>query len=265
MDMQLIKRHFGQMGARVRCDSRRSAISRGTSAVTINVVQDPRGELFELERARDKTARVSVIDIAPRDRHLLLRVDESRFLCGHDERHWFVAAVPEAARATNVLAAKEALMPEEVRDALERTRVKRRDRHRRRNAAFVRQGEWFFIPDISVRVNQHLVLLNEPISRGRGKAHWVQFLYRSGGQTVYVSRVAPGGLSEKAYREWRDTSEPELVAGVRWRVMQREATVYARGTVRHPDHATVRLDGWHRVAMNTESKAAAMRHVVFLD
>ena len=34
---------------------------------------------------------------------------------------------------------------------------------------------------------------------------------------------------------------------------------------RHPDHATVVLPGWHRVLMNTEQGARAMRHVVFLD
>jgi hypothetical protein len=47
--------------------------------------------------------------------------------------------------------------------------------------------------------------------------------------------------------------------------MTRDADVYATGAVRHPDHATIRLDGWHRVVMNTEQRARAMRNVVFLD
>jgi hypothetical protein len=47
--------------------------------------------------------------------------------------------------------------------------------------------------------------------------------------------------------------------------MMREADVFAKGAVRHPDHATVVLRGWHRVAMNTEQAARAMRHVGFLD
>lgn len=47
--------------------------------------------------------------------------------------------------------------------------------------------------------------------------------------------------------------------------MVRGAAVYGKGTVRHPDHATITLRGWHRVLMNTENQAQAMRHVAFLD
>jgi hypothetical protein len=47
--------------------------------------------------------------------------------------------------------------------------------------------------------------------------------------------------------------------------MVRDPELFARGTVRHPDHATIELNGWHRVVMNTENRARAMRHVVFLD
>jgi hypothetical protein len=47
--------------------------------------------------------------------------------------------------------------------------------------------------------------------------------------------------------------------------MVRDPEVYAQGAVRHPDHATIRLHGWHRVLMNTEREARAMRHVAFLD
>jgi hypothetical protein len=45
----------------------------------------------------------------------------------------------------------------------------------------------------------------------------------------------------------------------------RDPEVYAKGAVRHPDHATIRLVGWHRVLMNTEQGARAMRHVAFID
>lgn len=41
--------------------------------------------------------------------------------------------------------------------------------------------------------------------------------------------------------------------------------VYVRGKITHPDHATIRLDGWHRVEMNTENRSRAMASVVFLD
>ena len=51
--------------------------------------------------------------------------EKQKFLCGHDERHWFVAAVPEDARGvTGVVAAKAALQPALVRTAVGRTRPK---------------------------------------------------------------------------------------------------------------------------------------------
>jgi hypothetical protein len=47
--------------------------------------------------------------------------------------------------------------------------------------------------------------------------------------------------------------------------MQANPTVYARGRVWHPDHATVLLRGWHRVLLNEEKKASWSQQVVFLD
>ncbi len=50
-----------------------------------------------------------------------------------------------------------------------------------------------------------------------------------------------------------------------WQMMLRNPEVYVRGRIRHPDHKTIELHGWHRVVMNTESQAKAMRNVAFLD
>ena len=47
--------------------------------------------------------------------------------------------------------------------------------------------------------------------------------------------------------------------------MVRDPELYAKGSVRHPDHNTIVLPYWHRVLMNTEQRARAMRHVAFLD
>ena len=41
--------------------------------------------------------------------------------------------------------------------------------------------------------------------------------------------------------------------------------VEQRGRVRHSDHATIKLDGWHQVFMNTENEAASSEFVAFLD
>jgi hypothetical protein len=186
--------------------------------------------------------------------------EKSKFLCGFDERHYFVAAIPEDARGVSgVAAAKAALQPEPVRRAVDRKRPK--DRFRRRNSAYVRQGEWFFVPEPNLEVSDKDVVRNEPLSRGRGTPHLMELAYRSGGTTVYVNRQHPSGISENRFRQ---LTEEQRRSGA-WTRMVRDADVFAKGAIRHPDHATVVLNGWHRVSMNTEQRARAMQHVVFLD
>jgi len=46
---------------------------------------------------------------------------------------------------------------------------------------------------------------------------------------------------------------------------RRNAAVYVRGRVWHPDHKTIVLNEWHRVMMNAEGQALGARTVVFLD
>jgi hypothetical protein len=260
MSSETLDRRFAAVGARVKLVDRPW---RGEPRIDVRT--DTRGEYFDVRFAPgdgDGEVELEVVDVQPHDRHLLLlaRIDgeKSKFLCGHDERHWFVAAVPEAARGVSgVATAKAALQPQAVRALVERTRPK--DPFRRRNAAYVRQGEWFFVP--AARIDPPVVLRDEPLSRGRGNAHVMQFAYRRGGETVYVNRRHPTGITHEQYA--RLTPERRRNGG--WKRQVREPEVYAKGTVRHPDHATIRLPGWHRVLMNTEQGARAMRHVVFID
>ena len=259
MSSETLDRRFAAVGARLKLADRPW---RGEPRIDVRT--DTRGEYFDVRfAAGESEVELKVVDVQPHDRHLLLlaRIDgeKSKFLCGHDERHWFVAAVPEAARGVSgVATAKVALQPPAVRALVERTRPK--DPFRRRNAAYVRQGEWFFVP---VRINppSAFVLRDEPLTRGRGNAHVMQFAYRRGGETVYVNRQNPTGVSEARYA--RLTPDQRRTGG--WTRQVREPEVYATGTVRHPDHATITLAGWHRVLMNTEQGARAMRHVVFID
>jgi hypothetical protein len=79
---------------------------------------------------------------------------------------------------------------------------------------------------------------------------------------VYVSRSFPSGLTAA---EFAELPENRVRRSAPWREMVRGAAVYARGMVRHPDHATLVLHPWHRVEMNTEQRARARRHVAFLD
>lgn len=258
MSTEMLERRFARIGARVKVSG------DGRGEPRIDVRSDRRGEFFEVRFAgRGNAIDLEVIDIARADRHLLLLTrdgeEKSKFLCGHDERHWFVAAVPESARGvTGVRAAKAALQPPLVREAIDRVRPK--DAFRRRSPAYIRQGEWFFVPVPEVDPPVTLVRFDESLSRGRGKAHVMQFAYRRGGEVVWVSRGYPQGISDAHYRGLPD----EKRRGP-WSQMVRDAEVFAKGAIRHPDHATVILRGWHRVAMNTEQGARAMRHVAFLD
>ena len=263
MDSTSVQKQFARMGARV-------AVTQRVAGFAVDVRRDGHGSRFDIA-LNAGAAQVSVLDVQPRHRHLLLVIRQEedggaqthKFLCGHDERDWFVAAVPEVGGVSGVRAAKEALKPSEVRAAQARKRVKRQHRNRRRNAAFVRQGEWFFIPAPDLAIDPLLVLRKEPLSRGRGKPHMAEFLYRTGGQTVYVCREHPQGLSEAAYR--RLVTKKPGKKSLPWRMMRRNPEVYVRGKVRHPDHKTIRLEVWHKVLMNTENRAAAMQHVAFLD
>jgi hypothetical protein len=240
--------------------------------VVIDIGHDRRGEYFDIQATSD--ADVAVIDVRPRDRHLLLMVRQAaesasdpdhkdKFLCGHDERHWFVAGIPETAPVSDVVTAMESLKPVLVRNLERGKKGKRKKRLRRKTDTFIRQGEWFFVPATDVRVKEKLVLGNEPISRGRGKPHMCEFLYRDGGTAVYVCGRYPNGLETSEYRKLLKNN-PQANKW-NWRAMRRDPVVFVRGKVSHPDHATIRLDGWHRVAMNTENQSRAMASVAFLD
>jgi hypothetical protein len=259
---------FSRMGARLRLGELTPGDSRARNQpLTLDVRSDPEGEFFDIRLRPRVRLELDVIDLRRRERHLLLRAREDRgnhyFLCGHDEQHWFVAAVP-GNDLTSVSAAMEALKPAQVLEAQRRQGVKGKDRQRRKNAAYVRQGEWFFLPVPNLHINKKQVLCNEPLSRGEGsKPHWAEFLYRKGGEVVYVCDTYPQGLTWTAYYDLL-RRKPRAKAWA-WRRMVRNPVAYVKGAVRHPDHKTIVLHVWHRVVMNTEGQSEAMRHVVFLD
>jgi hypothetical protein len=274
MDTSLIERKFEELGARAKfLEPRRVPIwASRPPQMSIDIQKDRRGEFFEIRA--DEDADVSVLDVRPRDRHLLLMVRQpaenirspeikDKFLCGHDERHWFVAGVPEAAAVSTVITAKEALKPEIVRRLEHGQRGKRSKRHRRKTEHFIRQGEWFFIPVGRRMPEPRFILRNEPLRRGGGKPHICAELCRAGGTTVYVNDRHRNGLTIPQYQ--RLVKEKPEAAHWHWQVLQRDPMVYVRGTVSHKDHATIDLEGWHRVAMNTENQSRAMRSVAFLD
>lgn len=273
-----LKRYFTQMGARVKvlegfAPARNWAMARmsdGSRRIVLDIRRDKHGEFFEIRTAPGSDQEIVVLNVEPREKHLLLLsrqfgergqiLAKQKFLCGHDERHWFVAAIPEDEPVSTVAGAKIALKPGGVRKREGLLGVSRKASFRRRNAAFVRQGEWFFVP-AALEANPLLVLKNEPLSRGNGgKPHWAEECYRSGGDTVYVSARYPSGLTVEEYQKL-----PASERNVGFNVMKRDAAVFVRGKMTHPDHATLKLVGWHQVFMNTENRSSAMRFLAFLD
>jgi hypothetical protein len=276
MNAKHIESGFAAIGARLKVREIPSRWRLGDrqwvdpADIAMDIRRDGHGEFFELRVPTHlrETLDVSVMQSEPKQRHLLLAVRKSsaepqldRFLCGHDEREWFVAAVPGG--ASSVRQAMDALQPQDVRAALARHHVSSCKRYTRKNRAFRRQGEWFFVPEPSLIVNEKLVLRHEPLRRGAGKPHFVEELFRNGGETVYVCGQHPNGLTDREYRRLLQTNRE--AAGWRWRVMRRNMRVYARGAVRHSDHATITLPFWHRVLMNTETQSRTMANVAFLD
>jgi len=275
-DQNLLEGKFAKIGARLKMrsnvrESRPSVLRQQQSngSVRLDVLSDNKGEFFDIRLlGGDEAPELLVLDVQPDDRHLLLMAKnsesgvKSKYLCGHDERHWFVAAIPESAPVGTVRQAKEALKPPEVQSR--QTGLKAKDRNRRKNDAYIRQGEWFFIPTNIGEPDKDLVLKKEPLSRGRGsKPHMMEFCYRSGGEQVYVCSRYPNGVDNDTYT--RIVKTDKAAKGFGWRVMRRDAAVYCKGRITHADHKTITLVGWHRVVMNTENKAVAMRHVAFLD
>ena len=273
MDANLITSKFERLGARAAIRPLvRNRWRPAPGPVVIDIGHDRHGEFFDIQT--DDNADVEVLDVQPRDRHLLLMVRRAaerphqpeikdKFLCGHDERHWFVAGVPERAPVSTVVTAKEALKPDTVRAREQGKKGKRKKRLRRKTDVFIRQGEWFFVPAPDVRINEKLILTHEPIQRGRGKPHMCEELYRDGGTSVFVCSRHPNGLTVDEHRKLLK-ARPEA-AKWGWRAMRRDPVVLVRGKITHPDHATIRLDVWHRVEMNTENRSREMASVAFLD
>jgi len=267
MNIAHLERPFARIGARVKLSDRASRRRWNAPDFSLNIREDRRGEYFELVMPESTALELGVVDTRPEQRHLLLHVmrdgQKDKFLCGHDERHWFTCVVPGDG-ISSVRGAMQALRPPAVLEALTQAGLRPREANRRHNAAFVRQGEWFFLPVPDSEVDSSVIHTNEPLSRGWGsKPHWVEKIVRVGGQAVYHDFMTGKVISVERYIHLRQT-QPGFNTG-NWSQRFQDATVYATGWVRHSDHATLQLRGWHRVLMNTEGQARAARHVVFLD
>jgi hypothetical protein len=231
---------FETIGARIK-------VHEHQGPYALNVRGDRAGEFFDLAVGRD-TPAFHVLQTARPERHLLLFAsDGQRFLCGHDERHWFVAGVRD--RVSTVTEARASLLPAEIRGLVGADELRRR-----RNKTFVRQGEWFFVPAALPAESGFLDLVrvvhrDEPLFRNaRSKPHRCQYIVRRGGEVVHF-------VGNRVYTDAEFAAacaKDRTLRGRRTRTRVRNPEVFARGYVRHPDHATIVLRGWHRVHLNAE-------------
>lgn len=180
-----LKQHFVVMGADVN-------LTVGGDRFVVDVQNTGRSEVFQIRLPDDGSVTAKVLDSDRRRRHLVLDVRHRQFglnqkyLCGHDEFHWFVAALPEKPLATTVPEALEALKPPGVLTEQRRKRVRRHRRRNRRTTAYVRQGEWFFVPCPEFEADRRSVAHGGTLVRGQGKPHHVELLCRLQDGETYV-------------------------------------------------------------------------------
>jgi hypothetical protein len=138
--------------------------------------------------------------------------------------------------------------------------LKRAKKNKHHNEAWTRQGEWFFIPapEFDPEATKAILVKNEPISRRGSKPHVCEELARVGGTQVYSDGNQIISIEE--YNKMAATNR--IFRHNRFQQRTIDAGVYVRGKVRHPDHSTINLKGWHRVEMNGELVSS---NVKFLD
>ena len=165
------------------------------NAFEIDIRHSGDREFYQLQYPLGDTIQAEAVDVKPRLRHLVLDVTgwrlpiSGRFLCGHDERHWFVASLPFSRRTMTVLGAMEALKPAVVLREQHRKGVRHR-RYRRKTAAYVRQGEWFFLPRPMMHVGDIGVIRNGELARPGGKPHRVEWLFRAGDKSFVRGAIS---------------------------------------------------------------------------
>jgi hypothetical protein len=274
MTTEALVSRFEKIGATVALMERRTKgfWARQPSTPDIDVKTSNRVEQFIISNYDDPEYTFEVIDISPEKRHLLLmmkkdevkterhqKAEISKFLCGHDERHWFVAAIPEEAHVKNIEEAMDALKPRDVHSVSRNLRKK--EKNKRHNKAWKRQGEWFFLPADNFSPDPLIVLKNEPILRTGSKPHMCEELVRMNGVVLWfhwgVAKEGVNDATKKILESKGNTSG--------WQSRMVDATVYVRGNITHPDHATIYLPNWCRVVMNEEAKAKARAKLRFLD
>ncbi len=117
MNIGILERHFERLGARVRVGPwvpARVAARPRLDGLAVDVKRDRAGEYFDIQ-VESVLIDLDVVDVQPKDRQLLMlarylaAARQEKFICGHDDRAWFVAAVPDERGVSKVLTASSGI------------------------------------------------------------------------------------------------------------------------------------------------------------
>ncbi len=102
MNIEILERQFGRLGARVKVGPWVPALMAARSrldGLAVDVKSDHRSQYFDIQ-VDSVLVELDVIDVQPQHRHLMMQARHfgaahtEKFICGCNEGAWFVAAVP---------------------------------------------------------------------------------------------------------------------------------------------------------------------------
>jgi hypothetical protein len=130
------------------------------------------------------------------------------------------------------------------------------------NETAVRLGDWLFVPVPDLVVDSGRIQHQSPLRSSGTAAPVVSELYHTGGEAVYYSESKRRTLTVRQYQALL-RQHPKTVKED-WRIRQSGMSAYGRGTVHHPDHHAITLDGWHRILID-ESEPRVRHNEVLSD
>ncbi len=102
MNIGILERHFERLGARVKVGPwvpARVAARPRLDRLAVDVKSDGLGEYLDIQ-VDSVLIDLAVVEVQPKERQLLMlarhlaAARQEKFICGHDEQAWFVAACP---------------------------------------------------------------------------------------------------------------------------------------------------------------------------
>ena len=91
MNLNQLVTEFDRIGSRIQI----TVADQPIRALSIDIEKGDRDEFFVLNVRPSHVATLDAMDVQPKIHHLLLETKLGQFLCGRDESHWFVAAIPK--------------------------------------------------------------------------------------------------------------------------------------------------------------------------